>query len=184
MRYLDNGLHVSITEICIVMETELESLEQATPIPGQCANLPCKSDWNIAIFIEVNADARRICQALTVPEYLEAWFCIPDQPATSQIVASPEPNGYRLDLYAAGRVAVSFSGSYMIRRRRKMLMFWRTTRRPTCSESLVDFRLRGNFGSSILELRQTALASYDEYLWHQRLWHRSLQTLASILRSA
>lgn len=167
-----------------MMGTELESLELPTPISGQCANLPCKSDWNIAISIDVNADARRICQALTVPEYLEAWICTPDQPAASQIVASQEPNGYRLDLYVAGRVAISFSGSYMIRRRRKMRLFWRTIRRPMSSESLVDFRLRGNFGSSILELRQTALASFDEYLWHQRLWHRSLQTLASILRSA
>ncbi len=166
------------------METELDSLERATPIFGRCAEMGRQSNWNIAISIEVNADARRICQALTVPEYLEAWFCTPDQPAASQIVASQEPNGYRLDLYEAGRVAISFSGSYMICHRRKMRLFWRTTRKPTSSESLVDFRLRGNFGSSILELRQTELASFDEYLWHQRLWRRSLQTLASILRPA
>lgn len=166
------------------MEAELNSLEQPTQISGQCANLPSKSNWNIAMSIDLNADTRRICQALTVPEYLEAWICTPDQPAVSQVVASHEPNGYRLDLYVAGRVAVSFSGSYLMRRRRKMRLFWRTTRKPTCSESLVDFRLRGNFGSSILELRQTALASLDEYLWHQKLWHGSLKTLASILRSA
>ena len=162
----------------------MDSLEQAAQISGQRTNLARKSDWNIAISIDLNADTRRVCQALTVPEYLEAWFCPPVQPAASQIVASQEPNGYRLDLYVAGRVAISFSGSYLMRRRRKIRLFWRTTRRPTCSESLVDFRLRGNFGSSILELRQTALASFDEYLWHQRLWYRSLQTLASILRSA
>ena len=94
------------------METELDSLEQPTQMSGgQCTNMACKSDWNIAISIDVNADARRICQALTVPEYLEAWICTPDQPAASQIVASQEPNGYRLDLYEAGRVAISFSGS-------------------------------------------------------------------------
>ena len=184
MRHLGKDVHASSAEICIVMETEMNSLEQATQISGQCTNLACKSDWNIAISIDVNADTRRICQALTVPEYLEAWIRTPDQPAASEIVASPEPNGYRLDLYVGGRVAVSFCGSYLMRRRRKVRLFWRTTRRPTCSESLVDFRLRGNFGSSTLELRQTALASLDEYLWHQRLWHRSLQTLASILRSA
>jgi uncharacterized protein YndB with AHSA1/START domain len=145
--------------------------------------MACKSDWNIAISVDLNADTRRICQALTVPEYLEAWIRTPDLPAASQVVASPEPNGYRLDLYVADRVAVSFSGSFLMRRRRKVRLFWRTTRRPICSESLVDFRVRGNFGSSTLELRQTALASLDEYLWHQEFWKRSLQTLAQILRS-
>jgi hypothetical protein len=166
------------------MEIEMGLLEHAAQLKDQCTNMVCESNWNIAISIDLAADTRRICHALTVPEYLEAWIRTPDLPVASQIVASTEPNGYRLDLYEAGRVAVSFSGSYLIRRRRKVRLFLRTIRRPTCSESFVDFKLRGNFGNSTLELRQTALASMEEYLWHQRFWHRSLQTLAKILRSA
>ncbi len=107
--------------------------------------------------INVNADTHRICQALTVPEYLEAWIRIPDQPAGSQTLAYEHANGYRLDHSAAGRIVASIHGSYLFRHRRKMRLFWRTTRGLTCAESLVDFRLRGNFGSSILELRQTVL---------------------------
>ena len=47
---------------------------------------------------------------------------------------------------------------------------------PPCADSVVDFRLRGNFGSSIVELRHTALASADEYAWHDALWRRSRET--------
>jgi hypothetical protein len=52
------------------------------------------------------------------------------------------------------------------------------------NESLVDFRIRGNFASSVLELRHTALSSAGEFLWHQQLWSVSLARLATILRSA
>ena len=56
----------------------MDSLEQWTQTRGQCTNMACKSDWNIAISVDLKADARRICQALTVPEYLEAWIRMPD----------------------------------------------------------------------------------------------------------
>lgn len=134
--------------------------------------------------INVNADTHRICQALTVPEYLEAWIRIPDQPAGSQTLAYEHANGYRLDHSAAGCIVASIHGSYLFRHRRKMRLFWRTTRGLTCAESLVDFRLRGNFGSSILELRQTVLTPWEDCLWHRKLWQGSLQTLASLLRFA
>ena len=52
------------------------------------------------------------------------------------------------------------------------------------TESLVDFRIRGNFATSILELRHTALPSAREFFWYQQLWGTSLARLATILRSA
>ena len=52
------------------------------------------------------------------------------------------------------------------------------------TKSLIDFRIRGNFASSVLELRHTALASTGEFLWYQQLWRVSLVRLATILRSA
>ena len=64
-----------------------------------------------------------------------------------------------------------------------MRLFWRKTSNALCVESVVDFRLRGNFGSSIVELRHTALASAEEYAWHEALWGRSLQKLALLFGS-
>jgi len=144
------------------------------------------SDWrnrSIALSIGVDADARRISQALTEPEYLEAWISLPDHADDSRIIASKRADGYRLDQVCDGRSITSLVASFLFCHQRKMRLSWRKLAAQEMSESLVDFRIRGNFASSILEFRQTAFISADEYLWHQRLWQRSLGSLALILRS-
>lgn len=142
------------------------------------------AQWAIAMSIAVDADAVRIFHALTVPEYLETWITMPGRAEDSAVVASPAENGYRLDHYAAGSLAVSITGSYLFCHHRKMRLSWRKSRKAASFESLVDFRLRGNFGSTILELRHTSIASAGEYLWHQALWRSSLNKLASLLKCA
>lgn len=182
-RILDCGVHVLQREVIVVLETLEASTEHAAQgLDG--AVLPAPGlDWAIAHSIRVDADARRISQALTEPEYLEAWISMPDQVEGSSIIASKRPNGYRLDQYRAGRVVTSIVGSFLFRHQRKMRLSWRTMCRPNLAESLVDFRIRGNFGSSVIELRQTNFVSADDRLWHQTLWQCSLETLALILRA-
>jgi uncharacterized protein YndB with AHSA1/START domain len=139
---------------------------------------------NISMSVDVDADARRLFQALTMPEYIEAWIKIPDNSNDSMTFAAPEANGYRLDHYAGGRKAVSINSSFLFCHQRKMRMSWRKTHEQFRADSVVDFRLRGNFGSSVLELRHLALPTADEHRWHQRLWLGSLAKLTSLLRSA
>jgi len=134
--------------------------------------------------VEVDADARRIFHALTVPEYLEAWIDFPGCGKNSNVVAAATDNGYRLNHYSKGSVDVSIKCSYLFCHQRKLRLYWRETRVSISTNTLVDFRLRGNFGRSILELRHFAIDSTEEYLWHERLWRRSLEKLASLLRSA
>jgi hypothetical protein len=139
--------------------------------------------------IAVSAEARRIFQALTLPEYLETWIVFPEQSADSSLTASQLENGYRLDQRAAGSVQTTITGSFLFRHHRKMRLRWRRTSSANSPQkihpdSLVDFRLRGNFGSSILELRHSRFASHAEFFWHQTLWQNSLARLASLLRSA
>ena len=166
-----------------MVETLSASPQQASERLNPSALPARRSDWAIELSIAVDADARRISQALTEPEYLEAWISMPDQTEGSSIVISKRPNGYGLDHWRAGRVVTSIIGSFLFCHLRKMRLSWRNVCRPNFAESLVDFRIRGNFGSSVLELRQTAFTSADNYLWHQTLWQRSLETLARILRS-
>jgi hypothetical protein len=170
-------------EVKFVVETLSASPQQAVQGFSPAVHPAPRSDWAIALSIDVDADARRISQALTEPEYLEAWISMPDQSEGSSIVASKRANGYGLDHWRAGRVVTSIVGSFLSRHQRKMRLSWRNLCRPLSAESLVDFRIRGNFGSSVLELRQTAFISADDYLWHQTLWQRSLGSLALILRS-
>jgi len=168
----------------MVLETQSSSLFDATEeLPAaNCSH--SAAQWTIAMSIAVDADAVRIFHALTVPEYLEAWISMPGSGEDSAVIASPAENGYRLDQYAAGSLTVSITGSYLFCHHRKMRLSWRKCRKVVCCDSLVDFRLRGNFGSTILELRHSDLASAGEYLWHQALWRSSLDKLASLLKCA
>lgn len=139
-----------------------------------------------AIFksIQVDADAHRISKALTVPEYLEAWISIPDAAPGSFTLAALEDNGYCLSHFSAQHADLTIQGSFVFCHLRKMRLSWRKTSQASSAESVVDFRVRGNFGSSVVELRHTELASADEFAWHETLWRRSLEKLALLFRSA
>jgi len=139
------------------------------------------SDLSIVLSVPVQADARRISQALTMPEYLEAWMSMPNQQKESAVVAASHDNGYRVDHFLSGRVVASLTGSFLFCHQRKMRLLWRTVRSADSSESVVDFRVRGNFASSVLELRHTAFASVHDFLWHKQLWYVSLDKLTALL---
>ncbi len=166
------------------MESVLDSPELAIPTSDTLSGREYGANWNIAMTVAVDADTRRIFQALTVPEYLEAWIDMPDQTPCSRLTASQNANGFRLDHYSAGRIAVSIVGSYLSCHQRKMRLRWRRDDLRGWAQSVVDFRLRGNFRTSTLELRHISLGSAEEFSWHQKLWQGSLAKLTSLLRSA
>jgi hypothetical protein len=171
-------------EVFPAMVTALDSRAPAASTTYRPLGQARETNWAIEMSVDVEADARRIFHALTVPEYLEAWIDLPDCGKDSTIVAATTDNGYRLDHYADGGVDVSISGSYLFCHQRKLRLFWQADRLSTHTDSLLDFRLRGNFGSSVLELRHMGLGSAEEYTWHERLWRGSLERLTSLLRSA
>jgi hypothetical protein len=171
-------------EVIVMSSTLLASpQESAQSVPSPAVSTP-NTDRAIAMSIALNADARRIAQALTMPEYLEAWIAMPDQGSESSIVATQKANGYRLDHCRGRRVIASVVGSFLCCHQRKMRMLWCAAWCPELAESLVDFRIRGNFGSSILELRHTGFRSTGEFLWHHQLWRASLAKLSVLLGSA
>jgi hypothetical protein len=139
--------------------------------------------WSIGTSICLNADVRRIFQLLTVPEYLEAWVCFPGYEAQTSPAASRQGNDYRLDFYAAGELKASISGAFLVCRQRKMLFTW-TNIGVSPGLSMVDIRLRGNFGSSILELNHTGLASAAEYFWQMSMWRASFEKLVPLVQNS
>jgi hypothetical protein len=118
-----------------------------------------------------------------VPEFLEAWIALPGA-APGEVIASPEENGYRLHQCIAGRVALRITGAFLFCHQRKIRLVWRKADGARHNRSVLDFRIRGNFGSSVLELRHMELDSTEEISWHRELWQGSLKRLASLLRTA
>jgi hypothetical protein len=139
--------------------------------------------WSIGTSICLNADVRRIFQLLTVPEYLEAWLRLPGDEADTRVEASSSANDFRLEFYSAENLRASITGSFLVCRQRKMLFTWLNLGvSPGCS--MVDVRLRGNFGSSILELHHTGLASAAEYFWQMSLWRASFERLVQLVKNS
>jgi hypothetical protein len=50
--------------------------------------------------------------------------------------------------------------------------------------SIVDIRLRGNFGSTIVELYHAGLASAAEYFGQMAMWRASLERLVRLMTNS
>jgi hypothetical protein len=150
------------------------------------------TQWKIGISISVNGDVRRLSQTLTEAEYLETWICLPNYDGSSHAIASRTGNDFRLDLYCGENLNATITGSYLVSHQRKMLLSWTRpwTRTLTGigaanpSVSFVDIRLRGNFGSSTLELEHTGLNSAAEYFWQMAMWRASLEKLVGLMKNS
>jgi hypothetical protein len=137
----------------------------------------------IAMSVTVNADTGRVLQALTVPEYLEAWISHPDCKSGCMVRASRIASSYRIDMVYNEMLDSSISGSFRMLQRDKLLLTWR--RFGVCEEaqSVVNILLQGSEGSSLLELRHIGLPSRAEYEWHDKLWSASLRNLSQLFQS-
>jgi uncharacterized protein YndB with AHSA1/START domain len=142
------------------------------------------SQWKIGISISVNADVRRLSQTLTEAEYLETWICPPNHECASHSIAARDGNDYRLDLYCGGSHNATITGSYLVSHQRKMLLSWSRSSAANPAASFVDIRLRGNFGSSTLELEHTGLSSAADYFWQMAMWRASLEKLVGLMRNS
>ena len=138
----------------------------------------------IAIRATLKADKRRIFDALTLPEYMEAWLCLPCSHSNCHTTASQTGSRFRFDHYVAGTLDLCITGCYQVCRRGKMSFAWHKTdarlQPGNSSESLVLIRLYGEFASSALDLTHTGHFSPDEYRWHCDMWQLSLNKLQSL----
>jgi len=142
------------------------------------------TQWKIGISISVNADVRRLSQTLTEAEYLETWICPPNPTAGSHAIVSRNGNDYRFDLYCGSSLSTTIAGSYLVNHQRKMLLSWSRNCPANPGVSFVDIRLRGNFGSSTLELEHTGLTSSTDYFWQMAMWRASLEKLVGLMKNS
>jgi hypothetical protein len=165
------------------METRLNTLLEERR-KGHWSAPVRASDWSVTASIRVKVHTRRILQALTLPEYLEAWITMPDSAPDATIDVFGEANGFRLIHSSEGRVVTSVAAYFLSQRGHNLRWYWRKTETASYAWGVVDFRIRDQFDGSVLDVRHSALASAEEYRWHRRLWRNSLRKLASLLQFA
>lgn len=126
----------------------------------------------------VNADRNRIFQALTLPEYIDAWFAAPGSvPGSTSVTMGPD-----CFLISFGRVEGGlerFVGSFKVLRKSKVQFSWKRDNFMEADLSLVKVRLQGDFGRTTVQLSHVGLERIEAQ-WYRDLWNASLERLARL----
>lgn len=132
----------------------------------------------VSVLRSVNADRNRLFQALTLTEYMDAWFVAPDSVAGSTAVTlGPDCFVVTYKLRDGGEQR--FVGSYKVLRRGKVQFAWRRDGLHEAASSLVRIRLQGDFGRTTVHLTHVGL-NEAEQSHYKMLWEASLERLASL----
>jgi len=145
---------------------------------ADCAAEP--PSWTVTLECRVAADTRRVFDALTVPEYIETWICVPGHHPACSNVTSRVADGFQIAHHCSTGPSTKIIGTYCSFLRRKLSFSWRPADGSECLDSFVDIRLYGDFERSILRLRHFGLGSEDEFDWHSALWSASLARLCGL----
>lgn len=164
------------------MSTQAIAVERKLTKYFRGSDLTSGDPFNIAMRIAVDADAARIFETLTRPEYLETWMTLPGDGEDCYLVAWKQRGSFRLDHYRHGRRDVMIRGEYRICRRQKMLFTWRVSGETAGPETLVYIGLHGNFASTIVELHHRGIPSAAEFSWQQEMWSGSLDRLMRLFQ--
>lgn len=135
---------------------------------------------SLCVEVSIRADARRLFYALTDPEYLEAWICIPGHQLGCSTAVARNDRDYAIEHFCHGRPSVSITGSYRVCQRRNVEFTWRVDGDVRVPETEVDIRLRGDFDRTTLTLRHNRFACSFDLAWHRSLWDLSIARLVAL----
>lgn len=133
---------------------------------------------HVTVIRSVNADRNRIFQALTIAEYLDAWFVAPDMITGSTSVLM-RTDSFLVGYNSSGGHRERFVGAYKVLRRGKVQFSWKRNSFDELTSSLVKIRLQGDFGRTTVHLIHVGLDE-TERSWYKALWEASLERLASL----
>jgi uncharacterized protein YndB with AHSA1/START domain len=136
--------------------------------------------WTVNLECSVAADTRRIFYALTVPEYIEAWICVPGYHPECRNVTSRNTHGFQIEHHCSTGTATKIRGTYCSFLKRKLSFSWQPAEGSSAGESFVDIRLHGDFERSILRLRHFGLDSEEDFNWHSTFWSSSIARLCKL----
>ena len=132
----------------------------------------------VSVQRSVNADRNRLFQALTLPEYIDAWFVAPDSRQGSTAVTMG-PDCFVVSYRLLDGSEQRFVGSYKVLRRGKVQFAWRRDGSGETGSSLVRIRLQGDFERTTVYLTHVWLDEEDQP-HYRMLWEASLDKLASL----
>lgn len=157
--------------------------QSASTVPIGNTSGQSSGDLLLALSMRVNADRQRIFQALTLPEYVEAWIA-PSGEGRQRRAVSISPEGFHIEIPDSLSPDSNIRGSYLTRRRSKLIFTWQKGWSLDAPTSMVTIRLNGDFDCTEIVLNHAGLSCRREYEWHQTFWHESIRRLSSLFVSS
>jgi hypothetical protein len=175
-----------LSQLCMNNSFSNSLRPQPRVIRKQVSTSECdSSSWTVNLECSVPADTRRIFNALTVPEYIEAWISVPGYHPECCNVTIRNAHGFNIEHRCINGATTMISGTYCSFLKRKLSFSWQPSCGSSSGESFVDIRLHGDFERSILRLRHFGLDSEEDFNWHSALWSSSIARLCRLFdRSA
>lgn len=131
--------------------------------------------------VQIHADARRLFLALTEPEFVDLWLTRPEAPTSPTPIVSRDGQDLHICFLDQGLKPEEAVWKYVARRRRKICFWWIRNDQSGRTQTLVNIRLRGNFGGTIVVLTHSGIAGSRECDLYRSLWTGSLSKLSSLL---
>ena len=151
------------------------------PIPGSISEIAVLHDeptWMVRLECSVAAETQRIFQALTLPEHMESWLSLPCCGSNNRNRAFAAQDGFSVaHACSDGHPFTTIAGEYATCRTRKLRFSWTVAGDVVLDRTVVDIRLSGDFGRSVLRLQHSGFRSEPDCRWHQALWSASLERL-------
>lgn len=167
-----------MSEKAFIMSTDNLIRQVGRPVDEWREVATAEHSFTVSVMKSMHANRHRIFQALTLPEYIEAWFSAPDA-LPGYMVVSARQACISISYSRLDGDRCRFLGSYKVFRRSKILLTWKRDSYFDSSPSLVTIRLVGDFESTTVHLTHVGL-SESEQVWYRALWERSLKKLACL----
>jgi len=139
---------------------------------------PTVQPLSISVMASVKADRHRIYQALTVPEYIEAWLLAPGAiEGSTEVFAGADFFSIGYSCMQGERFRILCL--YKVCRRGKLLFTWEHNALSGAASSMVKIRLLGDFERTTVLVTHVGLSLSDQQ-WHEDLWKSSLEKLGKL----
>jgi len=139
------------------------------------------SNCDVLASVVIQAEWRRVLHALTIPEYMETWFQMPD---AERVECRPELKSldqFRIDTFTGGVRRRSIYGSCIQSRPDEITYLWDRTQAGSIGRSIVKLRLKAGPRRCSLHLIHRGLWDSGERLWYSAMWRRSLNRLCRLM---
>lgn len=140
--------------------------------------MQCETAQAVCATRSIRADRSRLFMALTVPEYVEAWFSIPGAaPGYTRVLGTG--GGFSIRGIREENAWLRLTCTYKVCRRSKLIFTLMHAISGDMNSSLVRIRLQGDFDRTTVHVTHDGLSPIDQPWW-QSVWEVSLENLGRL----